>query len=330
MKYISTAFGILGKTKRRYSKASTKICYAKIVNLIVDKYMKIYFNSEIKEEDILILKNELYNRLLKKGKLYATDIKEKGLMSYYHPITGDIHIKNTMSNKIDNRSLIHEVIHKIGPNIILNRKYIGILEGATESIVTSLFSNTSKLCKIENIYFYLESSTYYPYQVLIVRQMDYMLNNINKINKNKNINNMVENSILNRNMDFKNKFIKIYGKKLFNCINKFCNFLLKEHKSSNIESINDKFINLQNIMLTKCFDLRFIEILNKNNAVQDDYFEYLIELKKFEYLRAIKEEDEYFEKYYIDKYMKIEKICIEENLGIDKIEKHRTMVAKFN
>lgn len=280
---------------REYSKKQKENMYKDVASAICKKYNDI------------ISENEIFNILNSKSTVYFSKFNRKNLKNtkgIFMNKTKNIHFNTMYFDKI-NSAIVHECIHKMQDyRLPKNKKGLnlltGFIEGATESIASKIANNNNFRCYENGMTFNLPINTAYVPQVSIVEQMDYILGNNNDLAK----------FALCGDMGFLNKICKLYGK----------DFFIKMR-----ENLNDSFImndmeqinEYQNFILDECYNKKFEKINIKN---EEELIDYLNNLKEFEKVRGIYNKDNYFEKFYNDKYNKIREIFIKEKFDLKRLE----------
>ncbi len=195
------------------------------------------------------------------------------------------------------------------------------MEGATENIVEKLYGE--KYSTDSEMRFNFSNMASYPYQVSMIRQMEYALGMD------------ADESILYGKMDFFNKFSEKYGKDALRVISHRANRLLPTEKArtqfkTGKEEI-EYFEETQNIILHSVFDREF-ERLNSTQDIE----RYFSKLQGFETTRGKKmwENDISFQSYYNEKLKLIQEKLIQKGYGENYVklilEKHKYQKQKFN
>lgn len=229
-------------------------------------------------------------------------------------ITGD---------NIDNkRTRLHETIHAIiGPikskliNTIVGR---GLKEGATESLVESLYGDSEKNFSIFSYKkFNLSDDCAYKSLVSVIRQIEFLTGKSST------------DFALNGNIQIFKDFSQKYGKDLFRYIKcktkRLANLKLKE------KDVDRIFIKLQETILTEVFNKEFESVTDLETAEQ-----YMLRLSQFEGTRALYRGDESFVKYYHEKMTRIIKMLDRQGTSKEEIEsfkqkhKYKGWIASLN
>lgn len=295
-------------TYKPYKKVEKEIVEHNIKNTI-DLIEKL-----VEKENICVDVNEIEKRAYSEGRYLYFD--PDGLIEgFYNEYNNIIGISNQLKDGHDiEKVFTHELIHKISDqNKALKRtnfktfdkanykfkktrelSEIGLTEGMTENLNNALYNENAinvmrAVCKdkVKECTFDFSPKTAYLYRVSLVQQMEYLLEE--KSYK----------SILEKDVDFKSKFISKYGYPLYikvaygaNLLNRFPTKI--EQKVNNVIFKNKDirgmfataemnfFDKIQNTLMREAFD---IELKQVDNA--DDAKKFLEKLKRFEIYRGI-------------------------------------------
>lgn len=130
-------------------------------------------------------------------------------------------------------------------------------------------------------------------------------------------------SILEGNNDFFEEFSKIYGKDLLRCLGHRSTRMMTE-KFQILEGADEYIEKTQNMLLSRVFD-KDLEKVDSEESVKK-YFE---KLNQFGLLRGKKDKDDFFEKYYKEKYEEISKILVGKNISIDNLQDYEYKEPEF-
>lgn len=219
-----------------------------------------------------------------------------------------------------------------------NIKGLGINEAAVQLMSSKILGTASENVKYFNIYFDTISPSYYPIECCLVNQLAYLIGE-----------NVLFDSTINSNDNFKNKLIEATSKDTYNKIQdsidtllnieekiiKINNKLLKINNRTKkvdhyIEKINEykkeitsTFINTQNLITTSYFDKKVTTISNVEDI--EDYRKQLYEFK--DYLGST-DNYNFFNEYYVNKMMILEeKYNLFENKNLSLVPKKDSKIS---
>ena len=226
--------------------------------------------------------------------------------AFYHPATNsmffnksDLNMEKSISSK---RICLHEIIHAITGAISMFSKYMnksGLIEGATENIVEKLYGKKTSQLQYE-IIFNFSQETMYPYQVSLIRQMEYVLQT------------ECDESILNGDNKFFDEFAEKYGKDTLRFLQHRANRLLHPERLKNEV---EYFIETQDVILEAIFDKDFegIEQL-------DDAKSYFKRLQSFELVRGKIQGETTFREFYEEKLRLVKQKLLEKEFSEENIQ----------
>ena len=225
--------------------------------------------------------------------LYGGDDNIEG---FANPLYDDIFIHKDVyeKGKIPYKLIVHETIHKLQNLGIKHKKYLGLIEGATDSY-------THKIMNIKKSSKYKKSLLNIP--VGAYNHSEALFNTLNLILGEE----IMQEFALKGNLKFINQFKELYGEELLKRVIDFTN------KSAVIEYDNpneevDDFKKLQDDILNNAFERMFDSISNAEGFI--DYFNKLKEFQNYRY-RDIDNGDMILQNFYNTKLEKAKKILKE-------------------
>lgn len=212
----------------------------------------------------------------------------------------DIGSKKNREKRLRTHETIHGILGTYSPEI-LDGAY-GIEEGVAENITEILYGDPQVYASIKDkVNFYLSHEVGYPYDVCIVRQLEYILGK-----SSVDIASKGDRSFL---QEIKNKF----GVKTYKYIIETTNSLSKTEINDK-EKI-DELKQLQKVLLTHTFDKEFEKVTSLKSAEK-----YLERLRGFERTRAAILGDMSFKTYYMGKLNQISELLTEKGTEKEKIQ----------
>ena len=224
-------------------------------------------------------------------------------------------IENIKTGEIS-RVTMHEFIHSLqkGRQTYHGKDIKGIVEGSTESYTDKIFkpqrSQQRKggeiLAKVN-----YPPITAYVENMSIVNQLEIVLGG-----------NLIEKLALQGKPDAFKQIIEEYGKDFFETIRKGTNEMLTPNMTQEEKIILQQ--KLQNKILTVCYEKKYSQIQNIQDAVQ--YFE---KLKKIELERFKIKGDNTFKEFYSKKHNNLMQRFYEQGLDIGSLEALEYTEAQF-
>ena len=296
-----------------------------IAKFVSEKYISFFPFSKMKYNDLFAKVSRL--------KMYVADIPEGMSEANYFYKNEAIYFKDGLSMDEMKELTIHEFMHhyqeKKDKNNILyrfglcdftNLKIHGLAlnEAAVQLLSSKMLHKEEEIVKYYGIEFKTVTPNYYPLICNLVEQMAYITGY-----------DVLIDSTLHANDKFKNYFIQLCGKRVYNEIeNNFDKLLQYEEKiilinsflntneltekqiakvSTKIkkykESITNTFIRTQNLILTSYFDNDL-----KNLYSVQDIEDYRTKLYSYKDYIGVTENYSYFNNYYINKMTKLDEI----------------------
>ena len=238
---------------------------------------------------------------------------------------------------------------------------LGLNEAAVQLMASKAIGVEKEDVKYFGINFTSESPSYYPLECNLVKQMAYIVGNPSANNSTEltnNVGTMAQNietngedilfeSTINSNDNFKNKYIEATSEKTYYAIQRALDTIIREEESiiklnNKIQSINDRnkkvdnllkridnhkhnitvtFMRTQNLIVSSYFNKAFNQIVNLEQLEN-----YRRKLQKYVNLIGLADGYTFFNDYYIEKMAQLEhKYNIIENGGTETaIEKIKT------
>ena len=191
--------------------------------------------------------------------------------------------------------IVHETIHRLQNLGLKQKKYLGLIEGATESY-THLAMGIKKSSKYRKELLNVPSESSYNHSEAIFNTLKLILDEETMMN-----------FALRGDLKFVKQFEKIYGKELMEKIINFTNeSAITEYLDTDKE--NKDFKTLQNEILNIAFEKKFYTLKEPNEFIT--YFKDLNEFQNYRY-RNIDTGDKILQEFYNTKLEKAKKILQE-------------------
>lgn len=266
---------------------------------------------------------KLHSRIFSRGNVYEAEsiTSNSGL---YTPFSNNIYLEK---NEKENKTGLHEAIHKATGLIGILTTPIGFLEGATESLAqkayplqkqnSSLFvydtRTSSQDSKKQKRIIYSNNGSY-PESVSLIRQIEVATGMI------------ADKDILEGRRTILKDFKKKYGAEVLNEVMFAANYAAR-YRSNNLmydltelyspEAVFSTYQEAQNKLLETVFDKDYPKDITLKTAK-----DYLDKMKKMEYARGRIEGDNFFQDYYTSKYNMLRKELIKQGISEEQIDEN--------
>ena len=317
------------------------------INLIASKVANLLINNL---PDLKLNYQKLFIKLSRLNMYIAKMPEGTAKAKYFYKNSSIYFDENIDFDKINN-SILHECIHclqeyrdnknnllRLGLCDFLNTRLqgMGLNEAAVQLLTTYCLNAPKEFEKYYGISLYTTSPDYYPLECNLIRQMAYITGL-----------DLLFDSTLFSNDNFKNNFIEKTSKKAFLRIEKnidyiiyaedeLCTLYSKLENVSNVdnhfvkatnkithlkEKISSKYIETQNLIMTSYFETCF-EKLSTPKEIES----YRNQLYNYKNFIGVTDNYNFYNNYYIDKMVKLEQKYLE----IDKLSTTYLIPIKSN